>query len=37
MADPVSMPAMGEAQTQSWLALMDLYERINSDWTLIGG
>jgi len=37
MADPVSMPAMGEAQTQSWHALMDLYERINSGWTLIGG
>ena len=37
MADPVNMPAMGEAQTQAWLALMDLYERINSGWTLIGG
>jgi hypothetical protein len=37
MADPVSMPAMGEAQKQSWHALMDLYERVNSGWTLIGG
>ena len=37
MADPVGLPAMGEAQKQSWQALMDLYERINSDWTLIGG
>lgn len=37
MADPVGLPAMGEAQKQSWHALMDLYERINSDWTLIGG
>jgi len=37
MADPVSMPAMGEAQKQSWHALMDLYERVNAGWTLIGG
>jgi len=37
MADPVSMPAMGEAQKQSWHALMDLYERVSSGWTLIGG
>lgn len=28
---------MNEAQKQSWHALMDLYERVNSDWTLIGG
>lgn len=37
MAEPIEMPAMNEAQKQSWHALMDLYERINSDWTLIGG
>ena len=37
MADPVTMPAMGEAQKQSWQALMDLYERVNAGWTLIGG
>jgi len=28
---------MGEAQRQSWHALMDLYERVNAGWTLIGG
>lgn len=37
MAEPVELPAMNEAQKQSWHALMDLYERIDSDWTLIGG
>ncbi len=37
MAERVQMPAMNEAQKQSWYALMDLYERVNSDWTLIGG
>ena len=37
MGDPVVLPAMNEAQKQSWHALMDLYERINSDWALIGG
>ncbi|MBL0004706.1 MAG: hypothetical protein IPP00_12195 [Actinomycetales bacterium] len=28
---------MGPAQQQSWLALLDLYEKVNSEWTLIGG
>lgn len=28
---------MGAAQKQSWHALMDLYEQLHSDWTLIGG
>ncbi len=28
---------MNEAQEQSWHALMDLYERLDSHWTLIGG
>ena len=37
MADPVELPAMNEAQTQSWHALMDLYERVDSNWALIGG
>jgi hypothetical protein len=37
VAEPAELPAMDEAQKQSWHALMDLYERINSDWTLIGG
>ena len=37
MAEPVELPAMNEAQKQSWHALMDLYEYVNSDWTLIGG
>lgn len=37
MADLVRLPAMGEAQQQSWHAVMDLYERISSGWTLIGG
>jgi hypothetical protein len=37
VAEPVALPAMGEAQKQSWHALMDLYERLDSDWTLIGG
>ena len=37
MADLVHLPAMGEAQQQSWHAVMDLYERVPSGWTLIGG
>lgn len=37
MTKPVALPPMTEAQEQSWLALMDLYERVNSEWTLIGG
>lgn len=37
MAEPVELPAMEEAQKQSWHALMDLYERVHSDWALIGG
>ncbi len=37
MTDPVELPAMDEAQKQSWHALMDLYQRVKSDWTLIGG
>ena len=37
MADLVHLPALGEAQKQSWHALMDLYEHIDTNWTLIGG
>ena len=37
MAEPVELPQMGPAQQQSWLALLDLYEKVNSEWTLIGG
>jgi hypothetical protein len=37
MADPVLLPAMLGAQEQAWLALMDLHERVDSGWTLIGG
>lgn len=35
--EPIVLSAMNTAQRQSWHALMDLYERINSGWTLIGG
>ncbi len=37
MAEPFELAAMSDAQKQSWHALMDLYARLNSDWTLIGG
>lgn len=37
LAEPVILPAMTQAQTQSWHALMDLHERVSSDWALIGG
>lgn len=37
MNEPIELPAMDDAQKQSWHALMDLYERINDGWTLIGG
>jgi hypothetical protein len=37
VAEPVRLPGMNEAQKQSWYALMELYERVNSDWALIGG
>lgn len=37
MTDPVHLPAMGDAQRQSWHAAMDIYERVSSGWTLIGG
>lgn len=37
MAEPVVLPVMNEAQTQSWHAVMELYERVDSNWALIGG
>ncbi|WP_332643246.1 hypothetical protein [Aeromicrobium sp.] len=37
MAEPVELPAMNDPQKQSWHALMDLHNRISTDWTLIGG
>lgn len=37
MAEPVEMPAMGQAQEQAWHALIDLHNRIGGGWTLIGG
>ena len=33
----ILMPAMPGPQTASWHALMDLYERLDSGWTLVGG
>lgn len=37
MAEAVQLPALSEAPKQSWHALMDLYEQVNSNWTPIGG
>jgi hypothetical protein len=37
VTEPIELPVMNEAQKQSWHALMDLYELVNSDWVLIGG
>lgn len=37
MSEHIALPAMTNAQRQSWHALMDLYEQIDSNWTLIGG
>ena len=37
VTEPVELSTLGDAQLQSWHAVMDLYEVINSDWTLIGG
>ncbi|MBK6872825.1 MAG: hypothetical protein IPG94_16075 [Kineosporiaceae bacterium] len=32
-----ALPPMPPEQTASWLALLDLYERLDHGWTLIGG
>lgn len=37
MAEAVQLPALSEAQKQSWHALMELYEQVSTNWTLIGG
>jgi len=33
----IVMPVMSTGQSASWLGLMDLYERLDSGWTLVGG
>lgn len=33
----IVLPAMSEAQTASWHALMDVHDRLRTGWTLIGG
>jgi hypothetical protein len=33
----IVLPAMPAEQTASWLGLLDLYERLDTGWTLIGG
>lgn len=37
MPEPIVMPVMSEAQEASWHALMDLYDDIPEQWTLVGG
>ncbi len=37
MTDPIILPAMSDAQEASWHALMELSERVETGWTLIGG
>ena len=32
-----TMPAMGDAQHSAWTALLDLYDRRPTGWTLVGG
>lgn len=34
---PIELPALLEAQVQAWHALMDLYDRLDRGWTLVGG
>lgn len=33
----IEMPQMVAGQSASWLALLDLYDKVSSGWTLIGG
>ena len=33
----IVLPAMPPEQTASWLGILDLYDRLNEGWTLIGG
>lgn len=37
VTEHIDLPVMAGAQMESWHALMDLYERVDSDWALIGG
>lgn len=37
MTDPIILPAMSDAQEAAWHALMELSERVETGWTLIGG
>lgn len=33
----IDLPAMPPEQTASWLGILDLHDRLNDGWTLIGG
>jgi hypothetical protein len=33
----IVMPAMSAAQAASWHGVMDLYERLDHGWTIVGG
>lgn len=33
----ISLPPMPKEQTASWHGILDIYQRLDSDWTLIGG
>ena len=33
----VVLPPMTDAQTQGWLALLDLHDQMGTGWTLVGG
>lgn len=37
MTEVIVLPAMTDPQEQAWLTLLDLYEQIPSDWTIVGG
>ena len=37
MAAPLLLPPMSGDQELSWLALLDIAERLRSHWTLVGG
>ncbi|MCC2322621.1 hypothetical protein [Cellulomonas xiejunii] len=33
----IALPPMTDAQTEGWSAILDLYERHPTGWTLVGG
>jgi len=33
----IVLPAMPPEQTASWIGVLDLYDRLDEGWTLIGG